>query len=65
MARAISQTIPGEFYPSYIMKLQPATLFGAAAKYSQTKYGQVKYNQSGRSYVRRRYPFRLPTMQGL
>lgn len=64
MVRVFSQNIPGYLASAYISDLQPSTSYLPGSLYGISIYGLAKYGIASLSYVRERYPFRLPHMQG-
>lgn len=64
MVRVNVQNIPSEFSASYISSLQASTNYKGLVLYGQKAYGFFLYSGGSNIYVRERYPFRLPSMQG-
>lgn len=58
------QNIPSYFQDAYRKILQLETLINQGAVYGISLYGAAVYSESSIAYVRKRYPFRLPSQQG-
>lgn len=65
MVLVVNQSIPSAFASVYRTHLQPATDFDGPIVYKSVKYNQARYGAGLIMYVKKRYPFRLPHMQGL
>ena len=64
MAYVLSQNIPSELMASYILNLQVATAPFSSSVYGLAVYGSNIYGSTSPFYIRKRYPFELPPMQG-
>lgn len=63
MVNVTGQNIPGGYLSAYISSLQQQTFWKAGSIYGITLYGAGLYGSPGLTYIRERYPFRLPHMQ--
>ncbi len=64
MVQVKNQNIPSEYLSAYISSLQKESILFAGSVYGNAIYGIATYGIASKTFIRERYPFHLPHMQG-